>query len=179
MDACASVLDSRPSLRETQLMTTTTITIAPLQDDADAAAFRTLNEEWITTFFALEDADRAVLGDPQRAIVDQGGTVLIARDGEARVGCVALLRVGEGVAELVKMAVAPEARGAGIGRMLITAAIETAREQGLTKLMLESNQSLAPAVRLYESVGFRHVPASAHAPTPYSRADVFMDLDLG
>ncbi|PPG37432.1 GNAT family N-acetyltransferase [Pseudoclavibacter sp. RFBA6] len=159
-------------------MTMQTITIAPLQDEADAVAFRTLNEEWITTHFALEDADRAVLADPQHAIVDQGGTVLIARAGEQRVGCVALLRIGDGVAELVKMSVAPEARGSGIGRMLITAAIDHAREQGITKLMLESNQSLAPAVRLYESVGFQHVPASAHAPTPYSRADVFMDLDL-
>ncbi|VXC00701.1 GNAT family N-acetyltransferase [Pseudoclavibacter sp. 8L] len=159
-------------------MTTQTITIAPLQDEADAVAFRTLNEAWITEHFALEDADRAVLADPQRAIVDQGGTVLIAHAGEQRVGCVALLRVGDGLAELVKMSVAPEARGSGIGRMLMTAAIDHAREQGLTKLMLESNKSLTPAVRLYESVGFRHVPASAHAPTPYSRADVFMDLDL-
>lgn len=159
-------------------MDTGTITISPLRDAADATAFHDLNVAWISELFVVEDADRAVLVDAERSIVAAGGTVLIARDGEQRIGCVALLRVGEGVAELAKMAVAPEHRGRGIGRRLITAAIDVARESGVRRLVLESNSSLIPAVRMYESVGFRHVPAETHAPTPYARADVFMDLDL-
>ncbi|KQO63717.1 GNAT family N-acetyltransferase [Curtobacterium sp. Leaf261] len=159
-------------------MDTGTITIAPLRDTADAQAFHDLNVAWISELFVVEDADRAVLVDAERSIVAAGGTVLIARDGEERIGCVALLRVGEGVAELAKMAVAPEHRGRGIGRRLITAAIDLARESGVRRLVLESNSSLVPAVRMYESVGFRHVSPETHAPTPYARADVFMDLDL-
>jgi GNAT superfamily N-acetyltransferase len=159
-------------------MDTGTITISPLRDTADGRAFHDLNIAWISELFAVEDADRAVLEDPDRAIVARGGTVLIARDGDERIGCVALLRIDADVAELAKMAVAPEHRGRGIGRRLITAAIDAARESGVRRLVLESNRSLTPAVRMYESVGFRHVAPETHAPTPYARADVFMDLDL-
>lgn len=159
-------------------MTTATITVSPMRDAADARAFYSLNEEWITLYFALEETDRAVMVDPQGAIVAQGGSVLIARDGEERIGCVALLPRGDGVAELAKMSVSPSRRGAGVGRMLINAAIDTARSSGLRRLVLESNSSLTAAVRMYESAGFRHVPAGAHGTSPYERADVFMDLEL-
>lgn len=40
------------------------IEISPLGGDADARAFRALNEAWITTLFALEPDDERVLADP-------------------------------------------------------------------------------------------------------------------
>jgi len=42
---------------------------------------------------------------------------------------------------------------------------------------LESNARLAPALRLYEPVGFRHLPPDPA--TLYARADVFMEMTLG
>ena len=156
----------------------TRFTIAPMDGAADARAFHDLNAGWITQHFALEETDLAVMLDPQRSVVDAGGAVLVARDGEARIGCVALLPHGPGVAELAKMTVAQDRRGTGLGRALITAAIEKARAMGFDRLVLESNTALVAAVRLYESVGFRHVPADQREPSPYERADVFMDLDL-
>jgi putative acetyltransferase len=155
-----------------------TITVSPLNGAEDVRAFRDLNVEWIERFFVLEAADLAVLEDPETAIVEPGGTVLLARDGDERVGCVALLRHGD-EAELVKMAVTPTRRGAGIGRLLITAAIDAAKAAGVRRLTLESNRALVAAVRMYESAGFRHVAAEERVPSPYARADVFMDLDLG
>lgn len=159
-------------------MTSTTFTIAPMDGAADARAFHDLNARWITEHFALEATDLAVMTDPERAIVAQGGAVLVAREGELRIGCVALLARPSGVAELAKMTVAPDRRGSGVGRALITAAVDRARTAGFDRLVLESNSSLVAAVRLYESVGFRHIPAHLRPPTPYARADVFMDLDL-
>lgn len=159
-------------------MTSTTFTIAPMDGAADARAFHDLNARWITEHFALEATDLAVMTDPERAIVAQGGAVLVARDGELRIGCVALLARPAGVAELAKMTVAPDRRGTGVGRALVTAAVDAARAAGFDRLVLESNTSLVTAVRLYESVGFRHVPAHLRPPTPYARADVFMELDL-
>lgn len=154
------------------------VSIAPMDGADDARAFHDLNAGWITQHFALEETDLAVMLDPQAAVVDAGGAVLIARDGEARIGCVALLPHGPGVAELAKMTVAQDRRGTGLGRALITAAIEAARSMGFSRLVLESNTALVAAVRLYESVGFEHVPADRREPSPYERADVFMDLDL-
>jgi putative acetyltransferase len=144
----------------------------------DATAFRTLNEEWISKFFALEAKDIEVLGDPQRLIVDKGGRVfMVLGEGEA-VGCVALIPMKDGVYELSKMAVSPKLRGMGIGRKLIEHAIAQAREIGAKSLFLGSSKKLANAVHLYESVGFQHVPPERLPPMPYVRADVFMELPL-
>jgi hypothetical protein len=49
---------------------------------------------------------------------------------------------------------------------------------GAKLLYLETNSSLTPAITLYESLGFRHVPAELVVPSPYARADVFMKMSL-
>jgi putative acetyltransferase len=151
--------------------------IRPLRDDADANAFRTLNEEWIARSFAIEEQDRRQLDDPVAAYIDTGGEILIAElDGRA-VGCVALVPDGTGAYELSKMAISPQLRGRGAGRALLTAAIDHARRMGARSLFLGSSRKLTNAVHLYESVGFEHVaPESLHM--PYARADVFMRLVL-
>lgn len=154
------------------------LVITPMASGADARAFRELNEEWISRLFTLEDADRALLDDPDGAIVGRGGQVLIARIGDDRVGCVAVVPTGDGVFELSKMAVTPRLRNRGAGRRLILAAIDVAARLGATSLFLGSSTRLPSAVHLYESVGFSHVPAERIGPMPYARADVFMELTL-
>ncbi|GAA1492093.1 GNAT family N-acetyltransferase [Curtobacterium herbarum] len=154
------------------------IVVDDLSSDADAAAFRSLNERWITTFFTLEDEDRRLLGDPVRHIVEPGGVVLVARMGNEVVGCVGLAPHGTDEFELVKMAVDPDHQGHGTGRALIHAVIDRARELGARRVLLETNSSLTSAIHLYETTGFRHLGADEHPPSPYVRADVAMALDL-
>lgn len=154
------------------------IFVEDLSTAADAAAFQSLNERWITTFFALEDEDRRLLGDPVQHIVDPGGVVLVARLGNEVVGCVGLAPHGVDEFELVKMAVDPDHQGHGTGRRLIRAAIDRARTLGARRVLLETNSSLASAIHLYETSGFRHLGADEHPPSPYVRADVAMALDL-
>lgn len=158
--------------------TTTDVTIDDLATPADALAFRTLNEAWITRYFRLEDEDRKLLGDPIGHIVEPGGAVLVARRGDEVIGCVGLAPTAPGVFELVKMAVSPDHQGHGTGRRLIEAALERAPRLGAHRLVLESNSVLASAVHLYESVGFRHLSDDEREPSPYIRADVAMALDL-
>lgn len=154
------------------------VTITAMRTAADAAAFERLNAEWISAYFTVEDKDRATMADPWRFYVEPGGDVLLARDDDRVIGCVALEPVGGAVFELSKMAVDPPERGRGIGRRLIAAAIERARELGAASLFLGSNARLAPAIRLYESAGFRHVPREQVGPLPYTRANVFLELAL-
>ncbi len=122
--------------------------IRPLRDEADAAAFRALNEEWIARYFAIEAQDRRQLDDPIAAYIDTGGEILIAeRDGRA-VGCVALMPDGTGAYELSKMAIAPELRGQGAGRTLLSAAIDHAqgrrREFAVPRQLPQARQRGAP-----------------------------------
>jgi len=142
----------------------------------DEAAFKDLNEQWIREYFQLEARDRATFADPQKVIIERGGYILFAIvDGEP-VGCCALLPMSEGEFELSKLAVAPGHQGKGIGRRLLDAGIEKARSLKARRLYLETNHILTPAIRLYESVGFRHVDPKQVTPSPYNRADVFMEL---
>ncbi|MGA7234183.1 MAG: GNAT family N-acetyltransferase [Bryobacteraceae bacterium] len=142
----------------------------------DGPAFRRLNEEWILRYFALEPKDIETLADPERTILAYGGRIFLAvREGEA-VGCCALQATGPGEFEVVKMAVTESCQRIGAGRRLLERAIADARASGATRLYLETNHKLAPAIRLYESLGFRHIPLERVIPSPYTRADVFMEL---
>jgi GNAT superfamily N-acetyltransferase len=88
------------------------------------------------------------------------GVVLVARepDGTA-IGCGALRELEPGVAELKRMYVAPEARGRGVSRRLLAALEAAAVERGWTTLRLETGTRQPEAVGLYESVGYRSIPA--------------------
>lgn len=159
-------------------MNSSTLTVTSMTTAEEAEAFRALNEEWISHFFTIEESDRKTLNDPFAAIVEPGGDVLIVRDGGEIVGCVALVRSSDDVFELSKMTVVPAARGKGLGRQLIEAAIERARQLGAATLFLGSNAKLANAVHLYEAAGFQHVSPEEIPLPPYARADVFMKMTL-
>jgi len=144
----------------------------------DEQAFRELNEAWISHYFAIEDEDRATLGDPNGYILQRGGHIFMAFLDDRPVGSCALIFLAEGVFEVAKMAVAEEQRGMGIGRQLLEHAIAEARATGAKKLSLETNDKLQPAIRLYESTGFKHLPPDRQNHSAYVRANVFMELEL-
>lgn len=152
--------------------------IRELRLGGDGSAFRILNEEWITRYFALEEHDRQILNDPENVILRAGGQVFFGYLNSEAVACVALVPTGDGVYELSKMAVAPHLRGLGIGRRLLEHTIQQARLLGARSLFLGSNRKLANAVHLYESLGFRHVPPDRVPALQYSRANVFMEMTL-
>ncbi|QIL21595.1 GNAT family N-acetyltransferase [Thermomonas sp. HDW16] len=138
------------------------------------ADFAALNIEWLEQWFEVEAYDREVLQHPERYILAGGGYILFAVDEADRaLGTVALMHLGDGIYELTKMAVSPEARGLGIGRLLMDEALRLYRSLDARELFLESSSKLAPALALYESVGFRHHPAP-RAGSHYARADVHM-----
>jgi len=142
-----------------------------------APAFQRLNLAWIERLFVVEDADRKVLGDPERAIIAPGGQIFFALDAHDPIGTVAMVRFLAARYELAKMAVASSHQRRGIGEMLGAAAIAFARDAGAETVFLQTNSSLAGAIRLYERLGFRH--ATDPDPPEYARADVYMELPIG
>jgi putative acetyltransferase len=64
----------------------------------------------------------------------------------------------EGVCELQKMYFMPAVRGLGLARELAMQAMDFARERGFKRCYLETTGSLTRAVRLYEHLGFEHIP---------------------
>ncbi|NIG56385.1 helix-turn-helix domain-containing GNAT family N-acetyltransferase [Chitinophaga sp. Cy-1792] len=141
------------------------------------AAFRALNEEWISTYFKMEAADYKALDDPEGYILAKGGHILVALLDGKPMGVCALIKMDDPdyQYELAKMAVSPEARGKNLGWLLGSAIANKARELGARAIYLESNTILKPAISLYEKLGFRKVGGR---PTPYERANIQMELVL-
>ena len=67
---------------------------------------------------------------------------------------------------IYSVAVRPEYRGEGLGRLLVADAFRLARERGCARITLEADQGNAVLIRWYESQGFtvtRRIP-SYYAP---------------
>jgi DNA-binding MarR family transcriptional regulator/predicted N-acetyltransferase YhbS len=140
--------------------------------------FRALNEEWMRGRFALEAHDARLLGDPMQRIVARGGQVLFAlMDGEVAATC-ALVPYPGAIVELVKMAVAPERRGRGIGTELARAAIARARTMDARTLFLQTSPEMKRAIRFYRRLGFRRARALPLPRPAYARESVTLALPL-
>ena len=137
--------------------------------------FARLNYEWIERYFEVEETDRQSLDNPEKKIIQPGGHILMAELDDRIVGTCALIKAGDGVYELAKMAVAETARGKGIGWLLGRAAIDRAKELGASSVFLESNTVLTPAINLYRKLGFKKV---VRDPSPYDRCNIQMELAL-
>ena len=140
-------------------------------------AFRALNEQWISTWFKMEQADYNALDDPQGYILDKGGYIMVALYEGEPVGVCALIKMDDPDYdyELAKMAVSPAVQGKSIGWLLGSAIAQKAKELGAKKIYLESNTILKPAINLYHKLGFVKVAGRI---TPYERCNIQMELSL-
>lgn len=152
------------------------VQIAEFRDEYQTA-FRALNEEWISTYFVMEEADYKALDNPKEYILERGGRIFVALYNNEPVGVCAIIKMDDPDYdyELAKMAVSPAVQGKRIGWLLANTIIDEAKKMGARKLYLESNTSLKPAISLYRKLGFKEVTGRA---TPYQRADIQMELDL-
>ena len=141
-----------------------------------APDFVKLNRQWLEGLGLIEDADEKYLDSPRESIIDRGGEIFFAVEEKAVLGTCAAVRHSGEVVEIAKLAVEPSARRRGIGRLLVQTVIDYARRIGARKLWLVSSTRLESALRLYESMGFVHIPPP---PQPiYASADVYMELAL-
>jgi len=92
----------------------------------------------------------------------EDSVILLAREGEAAVGFVQLYPLLTSTAPrpgrlwlLNDLFVAPQARGAGVGRALLSRARAHAEATGARGLFLQTARDNLPAQRLYESLGWR------------------------
>jgi ribosomal protein S18 acetylase RimI-like enzyme len=141
--------------------------------EADAPDLRELFREyaaWLGPegWFSDLEAELAALPGGYDAI-------LLARDGEELVGCVALRSLVDGVCEMKRLYVRPSARGSGSGRALVEASIARARELGYETMRLDTLPTMDAARALYLSLGFR--PTERYNDNPIEGV-VFLELPL-
>ena len=137
--------------------------------------FERLNREWIEDLFEMEPLDEWVLTNPDEAILTKGGSIIMAAYQGEIAGTVALRKLSESHYEFTKMAVDTRFRRKGIAETICYASFRKAKELGADRITLYSNTRNAGAIKLYEKIGFRHVPVENDI---YKRANVKMVLDL-
>ncbi len=142
---------------------------------AHFSAFKFINYAWINKYFKVEQGDIDSLENPEKYFLETGGAVLLACRGDEVLGTTALKPMGENSLELCKMGVSDAALGLGIGYAIGEAAIKKAKDLGATRVYLETNSSLSPALNLYKKLGFSKVE---NFTSPYARADVAMEMYL-
>ena len=87
------------------------------------------------------------------------GCLLLAKEESLAIGVVGLKPLAAGIAEIKRLYVAPQARGAGLGRALAEHAIAEARNKGYGRLRLDTHHpSMAAAITLYRGLGFVEIP---------------------
>jgi ribosomal protein S18 acetylase RimI-like enzyme len=106
------------------------------RDQPDDAAF----EAGVRRLLADPDTDFLLAGDPATAVCQLRYRHALWTDSD---DCC-----------LEDIFVEEEARGSGVGRALVEAAFERARERGCARMVLDVNEANAGALRLYESMGF-------------------------
>lgn len=103
-------------------------------------------------------------------------TLFVARDEGSAVGCGALHRHGDGVAEVKRMYTRPSHRGRKVGQMIVERIEALARQEGIGKLVLETGDRHPAAWTVYERAGFtRCGPVLDY---PDSKWSVFYEKNL-
>lgn len=137
--------------------------------------FEKFNRAWIEAWFEMEPVDEWVLTNPDKAILETGGAILMALYNGEVAGTVGLRKVEEDIYEFTKMAVDENFRRKGIAEAISYASFMKAKELGAKQVILYSNTKNAGAIKLYEKIGFRHLEVE---PGVYKRANVKMVIDI-
>ena len=142
------------------------ISVAP--EPFDAPDSRVLRREVEAELIARYGGDQEEGVKPSRFDV---ATFLVARDTDGRaVGCGALRPHRDGVAEVKRMYVRPDARGRGVSRVLLAALEDAARDRGFHTIRLETGTEQPEAMALYAGAGYVPIEGfGAYADHPASR----------
>ena len=131
--------------------------IDPLADDAQQA---------MAAYFAELDHRFAGGFDPGDALAAAGdafrppnGCFVIIRSADTAVaGCAGVQWLDDRTGEVKRMWISPDARGRGLGKRLLQHLEATIADSGRTRVLLDTNGTLAEAIAMYTSGGYREVP---------------------
>ena len=143
------------------------------------SSYKTLNTEWLNTYFSIEPADEQILSHPEQEILNNNGYIFFAVSNEKPIGTCTLMKHDDHTFELSKMCVSPRYQGLGIGEELLDKVITFAQEKGAHIITLQTNSVLTAAMNLYRKKGFKETttihPSSQKT---FRRQSTHMILDL-
>jgi GNAT superfamily N-acetyltransferase len=116
--------------------------------------------------YGLDNTFEAYVAGPLSEFVlhpdESGQRIWVVELGGKLVGCIAIVRNAEGVAQLRWFLLTPETRGKGLGKRLMEEAVEFSRQAGYRRIILWTFSELEAAIALYRRWGFRKTEEKAH-----------------
>ena len=85
------------------------------------------------------------------------GDIWVAELDSKIIGAIAYYKFAEGIAELKRLYVLPEAGGHGIGRKLFDAVLHAAKANGYEKIRLDTLRAMESARKIYAHYAFREI----------------------
>lgn len=115
----------------------------------------------------FQQFDEELAGLPGDYAAPRGALLLASVNGKVA-GCCALRPLDTAdypnAAEMKRLYVRGEFRGIGLGRQLVEAALDAARQAGYASVLLDTLDDMEAARTLYEDLGFAEIPPYYHNP---------------
>lgn len=107
------------------------------------------------------------------------GRLILVHDAKDRlVGCGTLQQVRSDAGELKRLYVRPEANGHGLGRAIVDARINAARDMGWSAVLVNAIQGNADMLRIYETLGFQFIDRYPECSDPIEVDPYFVYMQL-
>jgi DNA-binding MarR family transcriptional regulator/GNAT superfamily N-acetyltransferase len=135
---------------------------SPEAREAIAAYFTEIDRRFD---FGFDAGD--LMAEDAQTLRGPGGLFLLARSEGRPVACGGLRDLGEGIAEVKRMWVSDDWRGAGLGGRLLRALEEHARALGHRVVRLDTNGVLVEAIAMYDRAGYRRI--ERYSDNPYAQ----------
>lgn len=136
------------------------------EEDFDNAAKLFLEySEWLGIDLGFQGFTQEL----QQLPIMYGGTkgiIILCKNEGVVVACVGVRRFADEIGEIKRMYVKPAYRRKGIAAELLKRALEFAVKAGYHKVVLDTLDTMTPAMNLYLKNGFEKVPAYYHNPEP-------------
>ena len=145
--------------RSVRSLTSRVAEIVSVQTGGELETVRSLFLEYgrsLDFHICFQSFEEEVAGLPGAYAAPEGRLLLAVHDLEPA-GCVALRKLEDGVCEMKRLYLRPQFRGLGVGRLLAEAILAEARRGGYQRMKLDTLPSMASALSLYRSLGFKEI----------------------
>ena len=112
--------------------------------------------KWLGIDLGFQHFDEEIQELETMYAAPQGG-IILCKQGHDYIGCVAIRKLTDDIAELKRMYVQPQYQKMGIGKKILERSLQLAKEINYSIIHLDTLSNMLPAINLYKQYGFNEI----------------------